>query len=109
MADEHDEEGEEEKRSSSIGCKTWAILALIVIAGVTWLVVIAANRVLSLRMGTVHTSELPSPPRFLTDSLATTKATQAIASEGYNMNIWKPVEVSKSSDPDGNSDEHFQR
>ena len=76
---------------------------------ITWLVVIAANRVLSMRMNATHSYPVPAPPTFLTDALATTKATQALAAEGYDTDVWKPVELSKSTDPDGNHDKCFQR
>jgi hypothetical protein len=105
MADEADEV----EKKSGIGCKTWALLIVLVLALITWLVVYAANRVLSLRMNATHSYSLPSPPRFLTDAQATIKATQALNSEGYSSNLWKPVELSKSRDPDGNPDKCFQR
>jgi len=98
-----------EKKASPIGCRTWAILIVLVIVGLTLLVGFVASRLISLRMNTAHSYTLPSPPRFLTDALASTKATQAIASEGYSTNVWKPVELNKTSDPDGNRDKCLLR
>jgi hypothetical protein len=92
-----------------IGFRTGCALVILVVAGATWLVGLAAQRVLALRMGTVHTYTLPSPPRFLTDQLALQKAQQSLASEGYNTEYWKAVEDSKSSDPDGNHDKYLAR
>ena len=82
---------------------------VLVVAGATWLVVLAAQKVLALRMGTVHSYTLPAPPRFLTDQLALQKAQQAIATEGYNTDYWKALEDSKTSDPDGNHDKYLAR
>jgi len=96
-------------KRAGMGCKTWALLILLLISGITWLVVFAANRVLSLKMNATHSYSLPSPPPFLNDALATTKATQALASEGYDTSLWKPLELSKTSDPDGSHDKCFQR
>src|SRR5262245_49898065 len=98
-----------QKNASPIGWRTWAILIVLVVVGITLLVGFVANRLLSLRMNTAHSYTLPSPPSFLTDALATAKATQAIASEGYNMKVWKPVEVNMTSDPDGNRDKCLNR
>src|SRR5262245_45511050 len=92
-----------------IGFRTGCALVILVVAGVTWLVVLTAQKVLALRMGAVHSYTLPAPPRFLTDQLALQKAQQSLASEGYNTDYWKPLEDSRSTDPDGNHDKYLAR
>ena len=89
--------------------KTWLILIIAIIVAATVLVGTIAQKLLALRMGAVHTFTLPSPPRFLSDSLAQVKARQALENEGYNIKAWQPIQMSKSSDPDGNRDKYLNR
>src|SRR5437667_8540932 len=92
-----------------IGWRGWLIVIVVTIIGATVLVGLVAQRLLALRMGAVHTFTLPSPPRFLSDSLAQVKARQALENEGYNIKAWQPIQMSKSSDPDGNRDKYLNR
>ena len=56
-------EQDEEPQAQAMGCKTWAVLIILLVGGITWLVVFAANRVLSSKLNAVHSYTLPSPPR----------------------------------------------
>src|SRR5690242_16704568 len=89
--------------------KMWLILIIATIVGATVLIGLVAQRLLALRMGAVHSFTLPAPPRFLTDSLAEVKARQAMESEGYLPKVWQPIQMSNTSDPDGNHDKYLNR
>src|ERR1044071_8030600 len=89
--------------------KVWLALIMIVIIGTTVLIGLVAQKLLATRIGAIHTSTLPSPPRFLTDSLAEVKAKQALEAEGYNLKRWQAMQISQSTDPDGNHDKYLMR
>jgi hypothetical protein len=89
--------------------RTGCALAVLLIAAACALVGVVARRILSTRMGAVHTYTLPAPPPFLSDALALTKARQAMESEGYSLKLWQPLERRQTKNTQGEIDQFLLR
>jgi len=82
-----------------------AALFILGVAAVPYLI----HRSLQSRVGPEHVFELSNRPAFLTEELALAKARETLTRDGFDPTIWQPQRDSRTTDPNGRTDEFAAR
>ena len=61
------------------------------------------------KCGKSHVFNLADPPAFLQDTLALSKAQEALEIQGFDLNRWQPLPYAQSKAPDGTKDRFLCR
>src|SRR5262245_35867586 len=92
-----------------MGARQRVMLALLAIVAVVGAVAFAVDTLQRARIGPHHEFLIADPPPFLTESLAMTKAREALALDVADPEVWHVAPDGRTTAPDGRRDEFLSR
>jgi hypothetical protein len=82
---------------------------LLLVAGFIRLDRAVTRHIHETRVGPTHSFALGSTPAHLGDEVALAKAREAMALDGFDPSVWKPVPDDRTAAPDGTRDQWLSR